>query len=780
LLIAFSVTDADTISATIQYHDSPSKAFKYIPSEGRGYIWIDALCIDQRSDYDSAYRSGTDVRGAYKLLNSRLKGRSFEEDLSTASLWGLCIHGRLKLFLGGDPTTHNFILNCPGTKRNDRNSDREMDCCHSTKTLSSRSKESLEGTGRWFLQTAEYLQWRDQPSNLLWLTGRSGAGKSVLMSTVIHDLQTNRRKGELVAYYFADGYYQGAAIASAILRAMLGQLLSRESNGKLVSNLRSLLKDLLATGSHLSLPRMSFFLSKIRHEIRGHETLYLLLDGLDEVDQSPHEQELVLKLIEHASRYDPNHRIKCLLSSRSSFFGKDSPNGALRVELDAHPLTRADMNLYVRDSLKNAKLAYSPQDFQDLAEQLLNTALGSFLILRLILEANAFSPEDNNYRVGRFTSSFKGTDAHNLPEIYSHMLERINDSDKVAALSMLRWVTYVARPLESDELLDALYKQTGIEVKKEDISSISAGLLDTSGSQILFTHFSVREFLESQLSGKWEEISDEANEMIAHALLKLLCPDNLLQSLSLPTRKSPAATNTLGYHQNLMPYARTYWMFHYKRAERRSSYLPGLLHHFLKESLLKDLQDLDSTKEIVQASRSKIILRDGLNPTENFHSLDLINTALRVSARFGFLKLAKLELDMGAKPNMRSGPDGCTPLHLAAKYGYLELAKLLLQRGADPSVSSGSGKTPFIYAMINGHFDILDVLMTSPSEKLRRGHFQGQASPGVDGDANSQSEFQELSLTALIYPSCTVCNELQIDWQVSFPNNTCKQRGGGS
>jgi hypothetical protein len=599
------------------------------------------------------------------------------------------------------------------------------------------------------------------------------------MSTVIHDLQINRRKGEFVAYYFADGYYQGAATASAVLRAMLGQLLSRESNGKLVANLRPLLKDLLAAGSHLSMARMKFFLSKIRHEIRGHETLYLLLDGLDEVDQSPHERELVLKLIEHASHYDPNHRIKCLVSSRSNFFGKDSPKGALRVELDAHPFTRADMHLYVQDSLKNAKLACSPQEVQDLAEELLETASGSFLILRLILEASAFSPEDNNYRVRRFTSNFRGTDAHTLPDIYRHMLGRINDSNKVAALSMLRWVTYVARPLESDELLDALYKQTGIEVKKEDISSISAGLLETSGSQILFTHFSVREYLESQLSGKWEEISDEANEMIAHACLKILCPDNLLQSLSLPTRRPPTDTNTLGYHQNLMPYARTYWMFHYKRAERRSSYLPGLLHEFLKESLLKDLQDLDRTEEVMQTSRGKIILKDGLNPTKNLHSLDLINTALRVSARFGFLKLAKLELDMGAKPNMRSGPDGWTPLHSAAEYGHLEVVKLLLKRGADPSVTSGSGETALMCAITNGHFDILDVLMTSSSDKLRRGYFQSQSSLGVAGDTNSQSQFQELSLTALIYPSCTVCNELQIDWQVSFSNNTGKHRGEG-
>jgi hypothetical protein len=210
-------------------------------------------------------------------------------------------------------------------------------------------------------------------------------------------------------------------------------------------------------------------------------------------------------------------------------------------------------------------------------------------------------------------------------------------------------------------------------------------------------------------------------------------------------------------------------MFHYKRAERRSSYLPGLLHDVLKESLWKDLQNLDSTEENVQVLPSMLSFMGDLDVTKKLHSLDLINTALRVSARFGFLKLAKLELDMGANPNLSYGPEYQTPLMLAAKYGSLEVVKLLLQRGADPTIASGSGKTPLIYAMINGHFDILDVLMISTSDKLPRGLPPSQAALGVDGDTNLQSEFQELSLTALISPSCTVCNEMQIDWQVSNP-----------
>jgi ankyrin repeat protein len=697
----------------------------------------------------------------------------FKDGLVVAPLLGLCVHGRLKLFTEGASTNHCFDFEYQDEFSDDSGAiGRMRNCCRSTRTLNSRSSESLKGTGHWLLDSQEYVEWRNQGSNLLWVSGKSGAGKSVLMSTVIHDLQVNRRDGELVAYFFADGYYQGTGTASAILRAMLGRLLSN-STGDLLRDLKPLLKDIITAGIHLSATRMKCFMSKIRHKLRPDETLYLLLDGLDEVNQSPYEQGLLLKLIEHASHYDPNHRIKCFVSSRRSFFGDNFPKGALRVDLDAHPFTRMDMSLYVKDSLKNAKLAYSSREVEDLAERLLNSASGSFLVLRLILEANMWSTEESNPRLGHFPSNWEGTNAHSLPDVYRQMLGGVDDSNKEAALSMLRWVTYVARPLDSDELLDALYEQCGIKVKKEDIISISAGLLSISGTQILFTHLSVREYLESQLSSKWEEISDEANEMIAHACLKLLRPENLLQSLRLPTRKSPDANKSLRYHQSILPYAQAYWIYHYRRAEQRSSYLAGFLHDFLEESLLRDSENLDSNNEgEVQAPGRIVDFLGGLQVSNSFNSVDLVNTALRVGARFGFSKLVKLELDMGANPNMISGPERQTALSWAAKCGHLDIVQLLLQRGADPNLTSGSGKTPLIYAMINGHFDVLDVLMTFASNTLQRAQFPNPAVLGDGAIPISQNDFQELSLTVVISSSCTVCEEMQIDWQVSLHKQT--------
>jgi hypothetical protein len=62
------------------------------------------------------------------------------------------------------------------------------------------------GTNVWFLSCEELENWRDSEKSFLWLSGRPGSGKTILMATAIHSLQ--QRSGEeelpLLAYYYCD------------------------------------------------------------------------------------------------------------------------------------------------------------------------------------------------------------------------------------------------------------------------------------------------------------------------------------------------------------------------------------------------------------------------------------------------------------------------------------------------------------------------------------------------------------------------------------------------
>jgi hypothetical protein len=421
------------------------------------------------------------------------------------------------------------------------------------------------------------------------------------------------------------------------------------------------------------------------------------------------------------------------------------------------------MSLYVQDSLhKSVHIFHENFNSRELEEQLLNCASGSFLILRLILEQGQYCPGKSKANFEDYLVNLNDFGAIGLGKIYGGMLARIEDCNREAVLSMLRWVTFAARPLEAKELL-VLHNQRGMEIKEEDITNISAGLLISSGNQILFTHLSVREYFESQLSDRWEELSDEANEIIAHACLKLLPTENILQSLKLPTNSDPSTANSTV--SGFVPYAQTHWIFHYKRGERRSIYLAGLLHEILEQGLKISkrngyTKEKNPKKNMPGNVQSVGYRQPDMGTTDTFGSLNIVNIILEICAQFGFPKLAKLQLDMGANPNAPSRLHQETPLCTAAKWGHLEVAKLLLQRGADPFLTSASALTPMAYAMANGHYEIQDLLMLFVSTDSRMSNSRGEL-------GGAQNATQDYWLTALITSPCTSCTAFRVDYEVS-------------
>ena len=61
-------------------------------------------------------------------------------------------------------------------------------------------------------------------------------------------------------------------------------------------------------------------------------------------------------------------------------------------------------------------------------------------------------------------------------------------------------------------------------------------------------------------------------------------------------------------------------------------------------------------------------------------------------------------------PSWFSQEVGYTALHIAARDGNLAIAKLLLQRGADPSLKTQYGEKVIDYARVNGHSEIVALL----------------------------------------------------------------------
>jgi hypothetical protein len=576
-----------------------------------------------------------------------------------------------------------------------------------------------------------------------------------LTSTVIGKLQSDHRIGEFIVAYCADADYQGASPVTAILWQILTKMLLREPRGKLRAGIQSILRDLIHVGSRISVPGMKLLMSGIRHNLRRDETMYLLLDGLDETGDTSSERDLIKEFIDHASYPDPNHRIKCFVSTRPDFLGDRrfgrTMQSAKRVDLDTQPLNWQDLVLYVKDSLLLTSIPRGSLESKELEQKLATDAGGSFLWVRLVMNTIRYSsgPGAALKAIRDFITSSVTID---LDRLYAILLDQISESHRLAALSMLKWVVHAARPLHVRELLDALKLQTGIDLNGANVCDVSSGLLISNANQIVrLAHSTVRGFLRSQFKIDWEGVSQEAHESIAETCLKVLSPGNLLTSLGL----LPESTDSVSNHppQSLVGYARQHCLFHYTLAESRSTYLAGFLHN----TLARGLERYGSPRRKANHSTSEDETPEPSSLAKvPVSTLEIINILLVVGARYGLKKLVKLELDMGADVDFAFGPEELTPLMWASRAGYVEIVELLLQYGADVHVQSSVGTTALLYAIAKTHLEIVELLLTHGAH--------GPLESSADGSPTAP--FTELSLSTTVSRSCTICEQVETGYEV--------------
>lgn len=407
------------------------------------------------------------------------------------------------------------------------------------------------------------------------------------MTTIKHHFERQRNAGECVVSYFSDPDRKGVNPSIVVLARIVVKLLLRHPESNSRDALHEQLNELMWAGDHISLSRMRKIESQIRHNLGGGVRLFIFVDASDERSRTEEEQDVLSELIERLSRYDPDHYIKCIAScSRNRSEARNSTSG-FRIDLNSHKENRKDLEHYLRCTLRNWKTLHEDYDTENIVQVLASKAAGVFLWARLVLQEAQLSIE-SRAESGKIDSTISFISNMDVYSLYERKLGRITDCDRRAALSMLRWVTYVARPLHARELVGAIFMETGVKVEEFNITKMCGGLLSIDGCGIIrFVHFSVRQYLQTRMKQAWIEVSEKANEVIAHACLKALSPENLLQSLDLPPEICSSSPDQRNQSLSFESYARSHWMFHYRLAEPASKFIAGILHDSLETSLKK-------------------------------------------------------------------------------------------------------------------------------------------------------------------------------------------------
>jgi len=281
-----------------------------------------------------------------------------------------------------------------------------------------------------------------------------------------------------------------------------------------------------------------------------------------------------------------------------------------------------------------------------------------------------------------------------LGDVYGATIERIKaqDGDKSRlGMTALMWISYAERPLQADELCQALGVQLGsADFDAGNIPSMSTlvnccqGLItvDKEASIVRLIHFTLQEYLSGHL-----DLFIKPHSAIAEICLTYL---NSQQVKALSTAHSPNTRNT-----PFLQYCSVYWGVHAKID--LSDYGRSLALELLKEHY-----SLVSTELLLAHAKTYSTGHDTRAPLSGLHCASF----------FGIVELVVALIEVGGSDIDGEGYLGRTPLSWAARNGHEEVVKILLGRAdVHPDKADTFGQTPLSNAAQNGHEGVVKMLL---------------------------------------------------------------------
>jgi hypothetical protein len=139
-----------------------------------------------------------------------------------------------------------------------------------------RRKE--EGTGQWFLHSAEYNAWQQGQDNILFCPGIPGAGKTMVAAIAIEHLCKGRQNEEIgVGYLFCSYKEQEGQTCNTLLEALLKQLThGRPDHADAVVKMHETHQTQKTRPSHNEIA------TALQAVCSSYHVAYLVIDALDE------------------------------------------------------------------------------------------------------------------------------------------------------------------------------------------------------------------------------------------------------------------------------------------------------------------------------------------------------------------------------------------------------------------------------------------------------------------------------------------------------------------
>lgn len=351
----------------------------------------------------------------------------------------------------------------------------------------------LEVAYSWILDHADFKRWRyEELSQLLWIKGGPGKGKTMLLCGIIDELSNFAHETSTVSFFFCQATDVRINNATAVLRGLIFMLVDQQPS--LIFHVR---RQYDKTGKQVfedvnAWEALSEILTSILRDVRL-QTTYLVIDALDECTTGLNR---LLGLVAQQSSAYPH--VKWIVSSRNWPVIEENLNNAtqrtkLWLELNETSVSKAVAAfIHYKVQKLGEKKNYTDGICDVVSQHLLSNAHGTFLWVALVCEELTNASE---WEAEELLTAFPpGLDA-----LYKRMIGQICSSRHARLCSSILAVISLAhRPITVDELtslLDMPPRCLGNYQALEEIVSLCGSFLTLRGRVISLVHQSAKDFL---------------------------------------------------------------------------------------------------------------------------------------------------------------------------------------------------------------------------------------------------------------------------------------------
>ncbi|KAF7343623.1 Ankyrin [Mycena sanguinolenta] len=547
------------------------------------------------------------------------------------------------------------------------------------------------GTGRWFLETNSFKDWKSGIRRVLCCRGMPGAGKTVLVSIAVDYLQAEQEHcddiGVAVIYLNhkeTDRHAPSTLVASLWRQLVVGKSIT--SVDKLYGRHRE----------RCTKPSLDDSLDILMSTISQYIKVFILVDALDEYPE--HERGILMLEL---SRLGSN--VNLLFTSRPHI---SLDNIFPQMEVVNIEATEEDIRRHIDAQIsRSPRLSKHIQNCPDLRkeieEKIVRRSDGMLVlcltfitvqltcILRFLLAKLQIDSLTGKHTVKAVQAALTNL-PNDLEGTYDEVMERINqqsEDDRNLAWRTLSWIFHAKRLLQPSELRTALAVEpgtTGLDPNNlldlETILSVCEGLVDARDNRLRLIHFTAQNYLERKEATAFPHASTQ---------IALACIEYLSFKIFQQQMEEPLG---LFHRHSFLDYAVEYCLLH-ARGEPELRILPAIVSFLATGEGWWDLWNWKHKYRKGQTLKSPLLIATffGLQQVcQHILKTDGPGNALQLAAADGHVDGVLFLLRNGVDVHGKEG-EFDSALHAAAAHGRGAIISLLLAHGLGVDYRGASG-----------------------------------------------------------------------------------------